>query len=169
MRQNGYNEFFDLTWEKASDVSSSIYSINIPSEDDGIPLSVKRTAVDAVNLRKRLSEEEQLLVNEMDNCVKAFYSSCMEREEKINSLRSTHDLGDNDISRGLCSLEKSDLHEDRINLHVACHLFRVFTTIPEEIVSYVEQHFQRTFEILEIDSEDDVDDEQGFQSEENVI
>lgn len=84
LRQNGYTEFVDLTWETASDVSNVIYSINIPSED-GIPLSVKRTAVDAINLIQRLTEEEHLR-NEMGNCLQTFYSSCRDREEKIKGM-----------------------------------------------------------------------------------
>ena len=78
LRQNGYSEFVDLTWEAASDVSNNISSMNIPSED-GIPLSVKRTAVDAMNLLERLNEEEQHLTKEMENCLQSFYCLCKDR------------------------------------------------------------------------------------------
>lgn len=159
LRQNGYDKFVDLTWEQASDVSGSIYSVNIPNEDD-IPLSVKRTAVDAVNLMKRLSEEEQHLVNEMDNCIHAFFGACLEREEKINCLRMSDDFGDDDIKKGLYSFQKNELHDDRINLRVACNLFREFISIPDDAVIYVEQLFQLDDDVEEIvDSEDDVEDD----------
>jgi len=42
LRQKGRSSFSALTWE-VSDVSSGIYSINIP-DDDTIPLVVKRAA-----------------------------------------------------------------------------------------------------------------------------
>jgi len=42
LRQKGHSSFSALTWE-VSDVSSGIYSINIP-DDDTIPLVAKRAA-----------------------------------------------------------------------------------------------------------------------------
>ena len=146
----------DLTWETASDVSNVIYSINNPSED-GIPLSVKRTAVDAMNLIQRLTEEDEHLRNEMENCLQTFYSSCRDREEKINGM--SDGLSDSDVVRGACSLERNYLHEDRINMRVACDLFGESIAIDDDFAHYVEQHCRTSIDVLDVDIDDDTDDD----------
>ena len=157
LRQNGYTEFVDLTWETASDISNTIYYVNIPSED-GIPLSVKRTAVDAMNLIERLTEEEDHLTNEMENCLQTFYGSCRDLEETINCM-SDSVISDSAVVRGACSLKRNDLHED-INLRVACNLFRECIAIEDDFAHYAEQHCQTSIDVLDIDNADDTDDDE---------
>ena len=130
---------------------------HIPSED-GIPLSVKRTAVDAMDLIKRLTEEEEHLTKEMENCLQTFYSSCKHREEKITGM-SNNGLSDSDVVRGACSLERNDLYEERINLRVACNLFKECITIDDDFAHYVEQHCQKSIDVFDIDNDEDTDDD----------
>jgi hypothetical protein len=100
--------FVDLTWEKASDVTSSIYTINFPNQDE-IPLSVKRTAVDIVNLINRLLEEKSYLRHEMESCMKTFYDACVEIENKSSGFVGMGDHAEesNEL-KGLNSLKKND-------------------------------------------------------------
>lgn len=64
LNQKGHSSFKLLTWEEASDVSSIIYSINFP-DDDQFPLVLKRATVDAHTLVTRCDEETQYLKEEM--------------------------------------------------------------------------------------------------------
>ena len=77
--QHGYTQFALLTWEVASDVSSPIYMADVPSEDI-IPLTIKRTAIDAYSLVQRCEEEQDILEQEMANCIDDFHTSCTELE-----------------------------------------------------------------------------------------
>ena len=144
--------------ETASDVSNVIYSINIPSED-GILLSVIRTAVDAMNLMQRLTEEEEHLRNEMEYCLQTFYSSCRDREEKINGM--SDGLSDSDVVRGACFLERNDLHDDGINLHVACDLFKECIAVDNDFAHYAEQHCRTSIDVLDVDIDDHADDDEN--------
>lgn len=164
LRQHGRAELNALTWETASDVSSSIYSVNFPSADN-IPLSIKRSAVDAMNMTARVSEEEQHLLVEMENSVKSLHTSCVKRREIMCKLQITDDSDVNTIEgrKGIYSLQSKALHEDQVNLCVACNLFKDFIVLPSEIVNYMEQHIDVKHNyIIEIESDDDdaeIDDE----------
>ncbi len=159
LRQNGHQMFVDLTWEKASDVSSSIYTINIANEDE-IPLSVKRTAVDIVNLINRLLEEQRYLHREMETCVKTFYHACLHIENVPITFEAMEDNDEDcDVLKGLCCIKKNELHYERINLSVACNLFKQYIEIPDEVVEYLQQHSEQSGEIRENDIVDESDDE----------
>jgi hypothetical protein len=118
---------------------------------------------------KWLSEDEQQhLVNEMDNCVKAFYIVHVWNGRKRSMACKVLIIWVMMISREGYTL----LRKTNFTRNVLTCMLHVTYTIPEEIVDYVEQHFQTTIEILEIHSEDDVDDEDdahGMESEENVV
>ena len=167
LRQNGRQMFVDLTWEKASDVTSSIYTINFPNQDE-IPLSVKRTAVDIVNLINRLLEEKSYLRHEMESCIKTFYDACVEIENKSSGFVGMgDDAEESNELKGLNSLKKNELHEEHINLFVSSNLFKQFIKIPDEVVEYLQQHSELSGEITENDIVDENDDEVYDEEEEN--
>ena len=166
LRQYGRIEMRELTWEEISDVTSSIYQINI-SADDGIPISIKRNIVDAVNLNKRLCEEELYLLNGMKNCVDSFYTSCVNREKSLNDLGITsndvdHEENkekcDDELKKGIYAIQSKELYEDRVNLCAAYNMFVDCLPFSDEIVNYVKQYFQSNDDnVSENDSEDDVE------------
>ncbi|CAB4033443.1 Hypothetical predicted protein [Paramuricea clavata] len=160
LRQNGRQMFVDLTWEKASDVTSSIYTINFPNQDE-ILLSVKRTAVDIVNLINRLLEEGSYLRHEMESCIKTFYDACLEIENKSSGFVGMgDDTEESNELKGLNSLKKNELHEEQINLFVSSNLFKQFIKIPDEVVEYLQQH-------SELSEENENGDEVYDEEEEN--
>jgi hypothetical protein len=169
LRQNGHQMFVDLTWEKASDVSSSIYTTNIASEDE-IPLSLKRTAVDIINLINRLLEEQRYLNREMETCVNTFYHACLDIENVSITFEAMEGSPEEcDVFKGLYCLKKNELHYERINLSVACNIFKHYIKIPDEVVEYLQQHSELSEEIRDNHIEDESDDEPSDdeQSEEN--
>lgn len=162
LRQNGHKIFVDLTWEKASDVTSSIYTINV-ADDGEMPIWVKRTAADIVNLKQRLSEEECYLRREMETCVKTFYDTCVAIQDKCSTFERVDDVRDDEddsnVVKGLYSLKKKELHQEYINLFVACNLFKCYIKIPAEVAEYLQQRAQLPGEIMENDIVDEIDDE----------
>ena len=98
--------------------------------------------------------------------VNALHSSCIKREENIDRFHVSDDLDndDNDVKKGIYSIQSHELHEDRINLRVACNLFKDFIALPDEIMNYMEKHFHLNNYIIEVDSDDD-----GETDEENYI
>ena len=170
LRQHGRSEMRELTWEEISDVTSSIYQINI-SANDGIPISIKRNIVDVANLNKRLCEEKLHLLNDMKNCVDSFYTSCVTREKSLNDLgitindndneESKEKCGDDELKKGIYATQSKELYEDRVNLCAPYNMFVDCLSSPDEIVNYVKQHFQSNDDnVSEIDSEDDVEYEE---------
>ena len=66
-------------------------------------------------------------------------------------------ISDSAVVRGACSLKRNDLHEDRINLRVACNLFRECIAIEDDFAHYADQHCQMSIDVLDIDNADDTD------------
>ena len=118
-----------------------------------------------MNMTARVSEEEQHLLVEMENSVKSLHTSCVKRREIMCKLQITDDSDVNTIEgrKGIYSLQSKALHEDQVNLCVACNLFKDFIVLPSEIVNYMEQHIDVKHNyIIEIESDDDdaeIDDE----------
>ena len=102
LNQKGHS-FKPLTWEDASDVSSSIYSINFP-DDDQFPLVVKRAAVDALTLVTRCEEETQYLQGEMANVIATFFNECLLLESRLSTLTSYEQTETSNLLKGLFSV-----------------------------------------------------------------
>lgn len=152
LRQNGYINFTILNWEEASDVNSTIYSLNIPNEDQ-IPVAVKRAAVDALCLTERSTEEIQLLDQEMANCIQVFFDRCNNTEAFLNVLQDKEDFGNCDLLKGLYSTHKRILDDERFNLFVACNLYCDDIAVSQDVRNYVDQHFIHVSKILEINND----------------
>ena len=122
LRQHDYSSFSPLSWEDVSDVSSAIYSINIPNED-GVPVCIKRSAVDAQNLISRCWEEMKYQDAEMSNTITAYFNQCLEIEGRLSSLASHHEFKDSNNLKGLYSIHTKQLYDERVRLFGACNMF----------------------------------------------
>lgn len=166
LNQKGYSSFKPLTWEEASDVSSSIYSINFP-DDDQFPLVVKRAAVDAHTLVTRCDEETQYLKEEMANVITTFFNECLLLESRLSTLRSYEQCETSNLLKGLLSVLKRDLNYERVHLSTACNLFNQFCTPSRQIRNYMADFVDSETIHEEVVFEDNVsdDDENDFSDE----
>ena len=164
LQQHDYSSFSLFTWEDVSDVNSAIYSINIPNEDD-VPLCIKRSAVDAQNLISRYCEEMKYLDNEMSNTIAAYLRQCLELERCLSSLASRQEFEVFTILQGLYSVNRKQLHNERVRLFAASSMFKKFITPSLEVTDYMLGHTQEvnvldlciTGEEDESDEDDDID------------
>ena len=166
LRQHDYSSFSPLTWEDVSDVNSAIYSINIPDKDD-VPLCIKRSAVDAQNLIARCCEEVKYLDTEMSNTIAAYFRQCLELEKCLSSLASRQEFEVSTMLQGLYSVNRKQLHNERVRLFAACNMFKKFITPSLEVSDYMFGHTQEvnvldlciTGEEAESDEDDDIDND----------
>ena len=164
LRQHNYSSFSPLSWEDVSDVSSAIYSINIPNEDD-VPVCIKRSAVDAQNLISRCCEEMKYQDAEMSNAITAYFNQCLEIEGRLSSLTSHHEFEVSNNLKGLYSINTKQLYDERVRLFGACNMFKKFITPPLKIDKYVVDNVQEVNvldfwnagEEFESDEDDDSD------------
>ena len=141
LRQHDYSSFSPLSWEDVSDVSSAIYSINIPNED-GVPVCIKRSAVDAQNLISRCWEEMKYQDAEMSNTITAYFNQCLEIEGRLSSLASHHEFKDSNNLKGLNSIHTKQLYDERVRLFGACNMFKKFITPSPEVSNYMVDNVQ---------------------------
>lgn len=141
LRQHDYSSFSPLSWEDVSDVSSAIYSINIPNED-GVPVCIKRSAVDAQNLISRCWEEMKYQDAEMSNTITAYFNQCLEIEGRLSSLASHHEFKDSNNLKGLYSIHTKQLYDERVRLFGACNMFKKFITPSPEVRNYMVDNVQ---------------------------
>ena len=158
LNQKGRSSFKPLTWEEASDVSSSIYSINFP-DDDQFPLVVKRAAVDAHTLITRCDEESQYLKEEMANVITTFFNECQLLENRLSTLRSHEQSQSSDLLKGLFSVLKRDLNNERVHLFTACNLFNQYCTPSLQIRNYMTDLFDAETIHEQVVFEDDISDD----------
>lgn len=166
LNQKGHSSFKPLTWEEASVVSSSIYSINFP-DDDQFPLVVKRAAVDAHTLVTRCDEETQYLKEEMANVITNFFNECLLLESRLSTLRSYEQCETSNLLKGLLSVLKRDLNYERVHLSTACNLFNQFCTPSRQIRNYMADFVDSETIHEEVVFEDNAsdDDENDFSDE----
>lgn len=164
LNQKGHSSFKPLTWEEASDVSSSIYPINFP-DDDQFPMVVKRAAVDAHTLVTRCDEETQYLKEEMANVITTFFNECLLLESHLSSLRSET----SNLLKGLFSVLKRDLNHERVHLSTACNLFHQFCTPSLQIRNYMADFVDSETIHEQVVFEDNVsDDDENDYSDEDL-
>ncbi|CAB4040256.1 Hypothetical predicted protein, partial [Paramuricea clavata] len=163
---HGYTQFALLTWEVASDVSGPIYTADVPSEDI-IPLTIKRAAIDAYSLVQRCKEEQDILEQEMANCIDDFHTSCTELESRLENLENNESFSTSHLLKGLYSLQRKQLDWERFHLFVACNLYQESITVCEDVRQYVDEHIRKTGVEYECDAEDIDDDDDG--EEENIL
>lgn len=161
LNQKGHSSFKPLTWEEASVVSSSIYSINFP-DDDQFPLVVKRAAVDAHTLFR-----DQYLKEEMANVITTFFNECLLLESRLSTLRSYEQCETSNLLKGLLSVLKRDLNYERVHLSTACNLFNQFCTPSRQIRNYMADFVDSETIHEEVVFEDNAsdDDENDFSDE----
>ncbi|XP_028407856.1 uncharacterized protein LOC114530440 [Dendronephthya gigantea] len=151
LKQNGYEQFPFLCWEDASDVDSHIYAINAPNEDT-IPVTIKRAAIDARAMIERCTEEQEILAQEMASCVKDFHNSHLEQLENNDLFPSSY------MMKGSYALHKKELDIERLNLFVACNLFDGSISISDEAKQYLSECCSGTnFVPEEYDTDNDDD------------
>ena len=144
-----------MSWEVASDVSSQIYTTDLPT-DEAIPTSIKRAAIDAYSLMERCKEEKHIVEEEMANCIDDFYRRCLAIENSLKDIKKNESFSSSDLLNGMYSLQSKLLNEERYNLFVAYKLYQNEITICEEVRQYVEEN---ETESLQYDcSEDDTDE-----------
>lgn len=136
LRQYNYESFSPLTWEDASDVSSAIYTINIPNEDD-VPLCIKRSAIDAHTLIARCCEEIKYLESEMSNALADYFNQCLEFESRLSLLSSRGDFEHSNFLQGLYSIIAHQLYDERVQLFAACDMFKKYVTPSLEVTDYI--------------------------------
>lgn len=158
LNQKGHSSFKPLTWEEASDVSSSIYSINFP-DDDQFPMVVKRAAVDAHTLITRCDEESQYLKEEMANVITTFFNECLLLESRLSTLRSHEQSQRSDLLKGLFSVLKRELNYERVHLFAACDLFNQYCTPSPQIRNYMTDLFDSETIHEQVVFEDDISDD----------
>lgn len=139
LRQYNYESFSPLTWEDASDVSSAIYTINIPNEDD-VPLCIKRSAIDAHTLIARCCEEIKYLESEMSNALADYFNQCLEFESRLSLLSSRGDFEHSNFLQGLYSIIAHQLYDERVQLFAACDMFKKYVTPSLEVTDYIVKH-----------------------------
>ena len=168
LNQKGHYSFKPLSWEEASDVSSSIYSINFP-DDDQFPLVVKRAAVDAHTLITRCDEETQYLKEEMANVITTFFNECLLLESRLLTLRSYEHSESSNLLKGLFSVLKRDLNYERVHLFTACNLFNQYCTPSLQIRNYMADFVNSETVPEQVVFEADIsDDDENDHSDEDV-
>ena len=168
LQQHGYSQFPQLTWDIASDVSSQIYTIDVPTEDI-IPLSIKRTAIDAFLLIERCKEEKEIVEQEMASCINDFYRSCSKIEKYLEDLKNDESFRTSYILKSLYSLQKKELDWQLYHLFVAHNLYKDSILVREEVHQYIVEHFSETELVYEYDEESLEDDEEEEHSADEDI
>lgn len=161
LNQKGHSSFKPLTWEDASDVSSSIYSINFP-DDDQFPLVVKRAAVDALTLVTRCEEETQYLQGEMANVIATFFNECLLLESRLSTLTSYEQTETSNLLKGLFSVLKRDLNYERVHLSTACNVFNQYCAPSLQIRDYMADFVDSETVHERVGFEDDVSDDEEY-------